>query len=145
MIAKEDFPPLRGWPPALRHVLCHSGLPNIDAELKQLAVNPRRSPERVRDAHLANEPANVSRRAWSSTERSRLPTPIGTETGTVPTDYRLRLDDFERVEHARAEAIEPGKDQTVNIAERHTFRPLALQHIQLMPEHKDLGCLAARD
>ena len=63
----------------------------------------------------------------------------------MPTDYRLRLDDFERVEHARAEAIEPGKDQTVNIAERHTFRPLALQHIQLMPEHKDLGCLAARD
>jgi hypothetical protein len=50
-----------------------------------------------------------------------------------------RLDDFERIEDARAEAIESGKDQSVNIAERDAFRPLALQQVQLVPEHKDLS------
>jgi putative transposase len=51
-LAREDLPALRGRPPpSLRRVLSHTGLPNIDAKLEQLAVDPRRAPERVRDAH----------------------------------------------------------------------------------------------
>ena len=34
---------------------------DIDAELKQLSVDPRRSPQRVGDAHLANKLAYLCR------------------------------------------------------------------------------------
>jgi hypothetical protein len=33
MVAQEGFPALRRWSPFLRHVFCHGGLPDIDAEL----------------------------------------------------------------------------------------------------------------
>jgi len=43
------------------YVLRHGGLPDIDAELKQLAMDPQRSPERVCDAHVADELTNSGR------------------------------------------------------------------------------------
>jgi hypothetical protein len=42
------------WLPSPRHGFCHGGLADIDAKLEQFAVDPRRSPKRVRDAHVAN-------------------------------------------------------------------------------------------
>ena len=37
------------------HVLCHGGLADIDAELEQFAMDPRRSPQRIGNAHLADQ------------------------------------------------------------------------------------------
>jgi hypothetical protein len=88
MIAQKGLPALRRWLPSPRHVFCHGGLPDIDAKLEQFAVNPRCSPKRVRDAHVANELANVRRCLWPATARSRFPAPIGSEPGAVPADYR---------------------------------------------------------
>ena len=76
----------------MRHVLCHGGLPDIDAELEQFAMDPWCSPERVGDAHLTNELANVLCCAWPPTTPSRLPAPIDPETSTMPADHGLRLD-----------------------------------------------------
>src|SRR5262249_32039686 len=59
MIAQKGLPTLRWWLPSPRHVLRHGGLPDIDTELEQFAVDPSRSPKRVHDAHLANELTNV--------------------------------------------------------------------------------------
>ena len=70
MIAQKGLPALRRWLPSPRHVFCHGGLPDIDAKLEQFAVDPRCSPKRVRDAHVANELANVRRRLWPATARS---------------------------------------------------------------------------
>ena len=39
MINEEGLPALRGWAPGLRHVLRNRGLPDINAELEQLAVD----------------------------------------------------------------------------------------------------------
>ena len=64
MIAKEGLPALRRWLPSLCHVFCYGRLADIDAELEQLAVNPWRSPQRVGNAHLANELTNVHGRLW---------------------------------------------------------------------------------
>src|SRR3981081_481875 len=36
------------------HVLGHAGLSDIDAELEQLSMNPRRSPQRIGNAYLAD-------------------------------------------------------------------------------------------
>jgi hypothetical protein len=56
MIMKRRFPNLRRRYPPPRHVFGHAGLPYIDPELEQLAMVPRRSPQRVRDAHGADQP-----------------------------------------------------------------------------------------
>lgn len=54
MILMEGLPRKRRWVTTLDHVLRDSGLGNFDPELEQLAVNPRRAPERIRAAHLTN-------------------------------------------------------------------------------------------
>src|ERR1017187_8302947 len=54
MVMKKRLPALRRWSSSFDHILGHARLADIDAELKQLSVDPRRSPQRVGDAHLAD-------------------------------------------------------------------------------------------
>src|SRR6266513_798417 len=91
MIAQKGLPALRRGLSSPRHVFCHTGLSDIDAKLEQFAVDPRCSPKRVRDAHVANELANVCRCLWPATARSGFPAPIGSEPSAAPADHRLRL------------------------------------------------------
>src|ERR1700746_1884036 len=70
MIAQKGLPALRWRLPSPGHVFCHGGLPDIDAKLEQFAMDPWRSPKRVRDAHVANELANVLRCLWPANARS---------------------------------------------------------------------------
>ena len=57
----------------------------------------------------------------------------------MPADHRLRLDDFQRVQHLRSQTIQPGKHQPINVAESHSLRRSAPQHIELVPKNKDFG------
>src|SRR5712675_1848749 len=61
MVMKKRLPALRRWPSSLHHILGHARLADIDAELKQLSVDPRRAPQRVGDAHLADKLAYLCR------------------------------------------------------------------------------------
>src|SRR5262245_22282638 len=100
MVAKKGLPALRWWPPPPHHVFCDRGLPDIDAELEQFAMDPRGSPQRVGDTHLPNELANLSRCLRPAAARSRFPAPISSEASPVPADHRLRCDDFQRIRHS---------------------------------------------
>jgi hypothetical protein len=65
------------WLPSPRHGFCHRGLADIDAKLEQFAVDPRCSPKRVRDAHVANPIRGRGQLFWV----------CGTDTGTTrPAD-----------------------------------------------------------
>jgi len=44
VVAQKCPPALRRWPSPPRHILRHTRLPDIDAELEQLAMDPRGSP-----------------------------------------------------------------------------------------------------
>ena len=57
-VAKERLPSLRGRGPPPCHILGDAGLAAIDAELEKLPMDSRRSPQRVGDAHLADQPTN---------------------------------------------------------------------------------------
>src|SRR6478735_9987062 len=59
MVAKESPPSLRRRGPPPRHILGDAGLADLDAKLEQLTMDSRRSPQRVGEAHLADQPANV--------------------------------------------------------------------------------------
>src|SRR3979411_2048687 len=55
-VIAEKCPPALGrrvWSPV--HLVGHAGLSDIDAELEQLSMNPWSPPERIGDAHLADQ------------------------------------------------------------------------------------------
>ena len=64
MIVEKRSPALAGWLSRLRQILCHRGLADIDPELEQFTMDPGRTPEGVRDAHLANKLTNLSWGSW---------------------------------------------------------------------------------
>src|SRR6202162_1423205 len=76
MIAKER-PPALGWRvSSLVHVLRHAGLSDINAELEGFSMDPRRSPQRIGNAHLADKLAYLRRYSWSAATAPRLPPPV---------------------------------------------------------------------
>src|SRR6266404_5859222 len=109
MVAKESLPTLRRSFSPLDHILGHTRLPDFDAELEQLPMDPRRSPQRISNAHLADKLAYVRRYIWSATTTSRLPAPIRSETRAMPTDDRIRLDDHQRIASLGKQSIEANK------------------------------------
>src|SRR5271155_5066411 len=80
-----------------------------------------------------------SRVACGVPGRPPSPAPIGSETGAVPTDHRLRLEDFQRIEHLRSQTIEPGEHQAINVAESHSLGRSAMQHIELVSKEQDFS------
>src|SRR5262245_44875775 len=72
MIAQKGSPPLRRPSPPPRHVLGYARLPDIDAEFEQLAVDPRRTPQRIGKAHVADQPTNLQRHLRPPAARPRL-------------------------------------------------------------------------
>jgi len=139
MIDKEGLPPLGGWAPGLRHVLRNRSLPDIDAELEQLAVDARRTPKRICNAHLANEVADFSWDTRSPAPRSRFPAPIGPEPGAMPAEHGLRLDDLQGLENVGSQRVHAHEHQPVNAGQGQTARGLAAEHIQLVAEHENFG------
>src|SRR5215471_15236243 len=139
MIAQEGLPPLRRRSSPPRHVLRNRSLSDIDAELEQFAVYPGRTPERVCDAHLADQAANVCRYRRPATEWPGFPAPIGSEPSAVPAQQRRRPYDLESVQHPRCESIEANKQQSVYAAEGYPLRATAPQNVELMPKHEDFG------
>jgi hypothetical protein len=102
-------------------------------------VDAWRSPQRVRDAHLANQLADVRRCLWSTAARSRFPAPPRSEPRTMPSDDRLGLEDFQCVQNIRSQPIEPSEHQPVDVADGHPLRRSTHQHIELMSKDEDFG------
>jgi hypothetical protein len=48
------------------HIFGHTRLSDIDAELEQLSVDPRRSPQRIGNAHLADKLGYLRHYSWSN-------------------------------------------------------------------------------
>src|SRR6202011_3806640 len=136
MIAKER-PPALGWRvSSLGHVLGHAGLSDIDAELEKLSMDPRRSPQQIGNAHLADKLAYLRRYSWSATTAPRLPPPVRSEPGAVPFNHGLRLHDRQGAQHLRSQTIQAGEYQTVQHPERRPFRRFPPQHVKLMTQNR---------
>src|SRR5258707_1718030 len=70
MIADKGSPALRRRGSSPDHVFGDAGLADLDAELKQLAMDPRRSPQPIGNAHLADQPSYFDRNRRSARARS---------------------------------------------------------------------------
>src|ERR1700726_1973147 len=136
MIAKER-PPALGWRlSSLGHVLGHARLSDIDAELEEFSMDPRRSPQRIGNAHLADKLAYLRRYSGAAPTAPRLPPPVRSEPGAVPFNHGLRLHDRQGAQHLRSQTIQAGEYQTVQHPERRPFRRLPPQHVKLMTQNR---------
>src|SRR6202011_6204082 len=90
MIVEKCFPTLGRRPCTPNHILGHAGLPDFDTEIEQLSMDPRRSPQRIGNAHLADKLAYLQRNCWPASPRFRFPSPIQSEASAMPFDYGLR-------------------------------------------------------
>src|SRR5258708_1900393 len=140
MIVEECLPTLRRWFSSPGHILGHTRLPDFDAELEQLSMDPRRSPQRISNAHLVDKLAYVRGYGWSATTTSRLPAPIRSETRAMPTDDCIRLDDRQRIASLGKQSIEANKYQPIKNTKELPSRSGAPQNVDLLPKHPDL-CL----
>src|ERR1700680_1203374 len=133
MVTKERPPSLRGRNPPPLHIFCHAGLADIDAKLEKLAMDPRCSPQRIGDAHLADKLAYFYRHGRPSAAVLRFPSPIRPKSRTVPTDYGLRSDDCKCAIHLGKQSADATQYQPVNRNKSKPLRISASQHIDLLP------------
>src|SRR5512144_1697588 len=73
VVAQERLPALRRRTSPARHILGNAGLPDIDPELEQFAVDPGCTPQRVGNAHLSDQLLDFSRHAGATLTAPRLP------------------------------------------------------------------------
>src|ERR1700732_958354 len=76
VVAEECPPALGRRVSSPDHVLGHAGLSDIDAKLEEFSMDPRRSPQRIGNAHFADQLAYLQRNCWPATPRFRFPSPI---------------------------------------------------------------------
>src|SRR5215831_2056313 len=139
MVAKERLPSLRARAPPPRHILGDAGLADLDTELKKLSMDSRRSPQRVGDAHLADQPANFRQDSWSAAAVAGFPAPIRSETCTMPTDDGIGLHDRQRLDGIWHQTIQPNKDQAIHRTEGHSLRHMPSLDVKLMTKNQDLS------
>src|SRR4029434_944975 len=88
VVTQEGPPSLAGWLPSFDHVLRDARLSDLKPELEQFAVNAWRAPKRIFDAHPSDQRAQLRFDRRSPSQWARLPTPVATKTGPMPTHER---------------------------------------------------------
>ncbi len=75
-------------------ILADAGFTDVDAQLEQLAVNARCSPQRTVATQSADKFSNVFRNRWPPRSTvADLPGPEQTKALSVPSDDGVRFDD----------------------------------------------------
>src|SRR6202023_1188812 len=59
VVTQEGSPALAGWPPSFDHILGDARLRDLKPELEQFAVDARRAPKRIFDAHPPDQCAQL--------------------------------------------------------------------------------------
>ena len=96
VIEEERLPCLIRIRPSLRHVPRYRRLADVEAQLQQLSMNPRRAPQRVLSAHLPNKNPDLFRYLWPATSFTGPPPPIKTKAFPMPADKGLGMDDADQ-------------------------------------------------
>src|SRR6476469_2163591 len=101
-------------------------------------MDSRRSPQRVGEAHLADQPANVQRHV-SAAAASRFPAPIRSGARAVPSYNSVRLNDRKRTTGLSEQPVKTNENQSVNWVESELARRPSPKHIDSLPQDQNLG------
>jgi hypothetical protein len=132
MVVQERPPSLAGRPPPFGHVPGDARLCHFKPELEQLAMNAWSTPKRIIQAHLPDQRAQLCRDLRSPSQWTRLPTPVATKSGPMPTHERFGPDDRDDLEDRREPSIKLDKEPAITVRERGPAPHLASQNDQLM-------------
>src|SRR5712692_6510128 len=89
VVTQEGAPSLGRRSTSLDHVLRDAGLRHLEAKLEQLAMDARRTPQRIFRAHLPDQYTQFRIDLRSAPKSARFPPPVPTEAGSMPTYERL--------------------------------------------------------
>src|SRR5262249_31398305 len=117
-----------------------AGLSDLEAELEQLAMNARRTPQRIFRAHSPDQRAQVRIDLRSASKRARFPPPVPTKADSMPPHEGLGPDDRDGLKHRWKPSIQHDQEQTIPIRELDATDHPPLQHAHLMSECRVL-CL----
>ena len=98
VVMQEGSPSLAGRSPSLDHVFGDARLRDLEPELEQFAVDARCAPKWIFEAHPPDQRAQLRFDRRSPSQRARLPTPVATKPGPMPTYERLGPDDCENLQ-----------------------------------------------
>src|SRR5262249_6270805 len=140
VIANKGLPGLQ-WPisPGY-HIDRNRGLGDFDAQFKPFAMDLAGTPQWVLKAHSSDQIAHLLSYPRPAAALAGLPSPISSNTLSVPTHHRLRPNDLYGVKDARTATIEPNEQSTVDPTQFQfaTWR-VVLEDVELMPQYQDFG------
>jgi hypothetical protein len=99
-------------------------------------MNPRRSPQRIGNAHLADKLAYLRRYSWSAPRRRDFHRQYDLNPARC---HLITVSGFtitKGAHHLRSQTIQAGEYQTVQHPERRPFRRLPPQHVKLMMQNR---------
>src|SRR5436309_8971815 len=118
-------------------------LSDLKAKLEQLAMDARRSPQRIFRAHPPDQRAQIRVDLRSTSKRAGFPTPVPTEAGPMPTHEGLGPNDRDSLQDRWKPSIQLDQEQAIPICELDATPYPALQHNQLMTQRRVLGLKSA--
>ena len=145
MIIKERFPALGRRASTFDHILGDARLSDVDAEFEQFAMDLRRAPQRIGNAHLADKLAYLGRYNGAANVASRLPAPVQSESNAVPADNCVRLHDRQCIANFREQPIKTYEYRSVDGAKDEFLGGRSPQNVELVPQRQNLRPSAARD
>src|SRR5882757_11472132 len=117
MVTHEGAPPRGGRSASSDHILRDAGLSDLKAELEQLAVDARRSPQRIVNAHPSDQRAQVCVDLRPTSKGVGIPTPVPAEAGSVPSHQGLGPDNRDGPEDRWKPPIQLDEEQTITVRE----------------------------
>jgi hypothetical protein len=100
---------------SLDHVLVDARLADFKPELEQFAVDTRRTPKRILDAHPPDQGSQIGIDLQSPSPRLRFPTPIAAKAGPMPPNDGLRLDNCDDLQDRRKSSIELDQEPAIGV------------------------------
>ena len=106
VVTQKSAPSLRGWAASLDHVLRDAGLSDLEAELEQLTMDARRTPQRIVNAYPPDQRTQVSVDLRPASKRAGFPPPVPAEAGPMPADEGLGAFDRDGLQDRRKPSIQ---------------------------------------
>jgi hypothetical protein len=118
VVSEERPPGLRGLGTTRGHEAGDGALGDVDAELEELAVDARRTPQGIRRGHRPDEGGDLGADGWAAASGpAREASPVLAEAAPRPSEDGIRRDDDQGLPPAGPESGQAGPEQTVGRAE----------------------------
>src|SRR5260370_34744491 len=117
VVTQKGAPSLGRRSTSLDHVFRTARLSDLETELEQLAMDARRSPQRIFHAHPPDQRAQIRGDLRSASKRAGFATPVPAEAGPMPTHEGLGPDDPDALEDRWEQSTLLDHQQTIPICQ----------------------------